>query len=273
MKRHFLLILSVAFIFTSCGDGRKASALLKQAEQAYSAAEYSTAKQLIDSIRTTYPKAFDARKKGVKLMQHVELDEQKTTIIYLDSLMVVRQAQLDSIVGNYVLEKDTAYQEIGNYFWPTQVVEKNIGRSFLRAHVNELGEMSLTSIYSGSGNIHHTSVKVTVDGDTYAETPLSTDSYESSDLGQVIEKADYKLSEASDVVAFIVANRDAKSIRLEFKGDKSYKTTMHPDDVKAICGIYSLTQILSSMEQIRNDKKEAQLKIQFVTRKMQEGEE
>ena len=273
MRIHILLILAVALVLTSCGDGRKASALLKQAEDAYSLADYNTAKQLIDSIRTTYPKAFDVRKKGVKLMQHVELDEQKATVIYLDSLMAVRQASLDSIVGNFVLEKDTAYQEIGNYFWPTQTVEKNIGRSFLRAHVNELGEMSLTSIYCGSGNIHHTSVKVTVDGETYADTPASTDSYETTDLGQAIEKADYKLSEAEDVVAFIIANRDAKSIRLEFKGDKSYKTVMQPNDVKAICGIYTLTQILSSMEQIRNDKKEAQLKIQFVTRKMQEGEE
>ena len=97
-------------------------------------------------------------------------------------MMTVKQAALDSIKGKFVLEKDTAYQEVGNYFYPTQVVEKNIGRSFLRAQVSELGEMSLTSIYCAGGSIHHTAVKVSVD-DTFAETPTSIDSYETTDLG------------------------------------------------------------------------------------------
>ena len=62
-------------------------------------------------------------------------------------MMQVKKAAFDELKGQFVLEKDTAYQEIGNYFYPTQVVGKNIGRSFLRAQVNEIGEMSLTSIY------------------------------------------------------------------------------------------------------------------------------
>lgn len=70
----------------------------------------------IDSIRILYPKAFEARKQGVKLMQQVDLKEQQKSLIYLDSMMVVRQAQLDSVKDNFVLEKDTAYQEVGNYF-------------------------------------------------------------------------------------------------------------------------------------------------------------
>lgn len=97
----------------------------------------------IDSIRILYPKAFEARKQGVKLMQQVDLKEQRKSLIYLDSMMVVKQAQLDSVKGNFVLEKDTAYQEVGNYFYPTQTVEKNIGRSFLRGQVNEQGKCPL----------------------------------------------------------------------------------------------------------------------------------
>lgn len=57
-------------------------------------------------------------------MQQIDLQEQHKTLAYLDSMMTVKQAELDSIKGNFVLEKDTAYQEIGNYFYPSQVVEK-----------------------------------------------------------------------------------------------------------------------------------------------------
>ena len=200
-----------------------------------------------------------------------EFVEQRKSLIYLDSMMVVKQAQLDSVKGNFVLEKDTAYQEVGNYFYPTQTVEKNIGRSFLRGQVNEQGEMSLTSIYCAGGTLHHTAVKVSV-GDTFAETPASKDSYETTDLGRAIEKADYKMGEDGGVIAFIVANKD-KNIQLQFIGDRTYKTAMQPNDRKAIAELTELARILSGMEQIRKDKKEANLKIEFVTRKMQEQEE
>ena len=176
--------------------------------------------------------------------------------------------QLDTIKGNFVLEKDTAYQEVGNYFYPTQTVEKNIGRSFLRGQVNEQGEMSITSIYCAGGKLHHAAVKVSV-GDTFAETPASKDSYETTDLGRAIEKADYKMGDDGGVIGFIVANKD-KNIQLQFIGDKTYRTVMHPNDRKAIAELTGLARILSGMEQIRKDKKEAMLKIEFVTRKMQE---
>ena len=48
---------------------------------------------------------------------------------------------------------------------------------------------------------------------------------------------------------------------------------MQPNDRKAIAELTELARILSGMELIRKDKKEANLKIEFVTRKMQEQEE
>ena len=271
MKKAGLTALILAALLTGCSsDEKKAGELFQRAEISFMAGEYNLAKLQIDSIRTLYPKAFEVRKAGVRLMQQVDLQEQQQTLTYLDSVMAVKQASLDSIKGNFVLEKDTAYQEVGNYFYPTQVVEKNIGRSFLRGQVNEQGEMSLTSIYCAGGNIHHTAVKVSV-GDVFAETPPSSDSYETTDLGRPIEKADYKLGNDGGVIAFIVANRDKKNIRLEFIGDRNYKTVMQPNDVKAIAELSELARVLTSIEEIKKEQKEANLKMQFVSRKMEES--
>lgn len=273
MKKAGLTTLVLAALLTACGsDDKKAGELFQRAELSFADGDYSLAKLQIDSIRILYPKAFDVRKSAVRLMQQVDLKEQQKTLVYLDSVMAVKQAELDSIKGRFVLEKDTAYQEVGNYFYPTQVVEKNIGRSFLRGQVNELGEMSLTSIYCAGGNIHHTAVKVTA-GDLFAETPASLDSYETTDLGKAIEKADYKLGNDGGVIAFLVANRDKKNIRLEFIGDRNYKTVMQPNDVKAIAELSELARILTGIEEIKKEQKEANLKIQFVTRKIEEAEE
>ena len=271
MKKTGLSALLALSVLAGCGDGgEKAAQLhLQKAEKALQMEMFSEAKSQIDSIKVMYPKAFEARKQGIKLMQQVDLKEQQKTLVYLDSAMQVKQAQFDSIKGNFVLEKDTAYQEIGNWFYPTQVVEKNVGRSFLRGQVNELGEMSLTSIYCAGGQVNHTSVKVSV-GDTFAETPMSNDSYTTTDLGKTIEKADYKVGEDGGVVGFILTNQD-KNIQLTFIGDKTYRTAMQKNDRKAIVELAELARILSGMEEIRKQQKEANLKIQFVTRKIQES--
>ena len=271
MKKIGLSAILALSLLAGCGDGgeKEAQVRLQKAETALQQDNFSEAKLQIDSIKMLHPKAFEARKQGIKLMQQVDLKEQRKTLVYLDSMMQVKQLQLDSIKGNFVLEKDTAYQEIGNWFYPTQVVEKNTGRTFLRGQVSELGEMSLTSIYCAGGALNHTSVKVSV-GDTFAETPATKDSYTTTDLGRTIEKADYKVGEDGGVVGFIVANQD-KNIQLTFVGDKTYKTAMQKNDRKAIVELTGLARILSGMEEIRKQQKEANLKIQFVTRKMEEG--
>ena len=271
MKKIGLSALLGLVLLASCGDGgeKEAQKRLQKAEIALQQENFSEAKLQIDSIKVLYPKAFEARKQGIKLMQQVDLKEQGKTLVYLDSMMLVKQAQLDSIKGNFVFEKDTAYQDIGNWLYPTQVVEKNVGRSFLRGQVNELGEMSLTSIYCAGGQLNHTSVKVSV-GDTFAETPMTNDSYTTTDLGHTIEKADYKVGNDGGVTGFIVANAD-KNIQLTFIGDKTYRTAIQKNDRKAIVELTELARILSGMEEIRKQQKEANLKIQFVTRKIEEG--
>ena len=271
MKKIGLSAILALSLLAGCGDGgeKEAQVRLQKAEAALQQDNFSEAKLQIDSIKVLHPKAFEARKQGIKLMQQVDLKEQQKTLVYLDSMMQVKQLQLDSIKGNFVLEKDTAYQEIGNWFYPTQVVEKNVGRSFLRAQVSELGEMALTSIYCAGGKLNHTSVKVSV-GDTFAETPLTKDSYTTTDLGRTIEKADYKVGEDGGVAGFIVANAD-KNIQLTFIGDKTWRTAMQKNDRKAFVELTELARILSGMEEIRKQQKEANLKIQFVTRKIEEG--
>ncbi len=270
MKYIIYLLLPLCLI--SCNSTeRKAQQLLQQANEAFLTDSFNTAKLLIDSIKVLYPKAFDARRQGIKLMQQVELEEQQRNLVYLDSLLQVKFAQLDSIRSQYVLEKDTAYQEIGNYLWPTQTIERNLGRAFLRAQVDETGVMSLTSIYYGPHNIHHTAVRVSFD-DLFAETPPSTDSYETTDIKGKIEKADFKRGNDGGIIDFVVANSD-KKLKLKYLGETTYATNLTPDDIKAIVKINELSTILSNITKAQNEQKEANLKIAFIQKKIHDKAE
>ena len=272
MKKVILLACLCCTLF-SCEDvEKKAGEKLQAAREAFELGNYNEAKILIDSIKMLYPNAFETRRAGIGLMQEVELKEQEKSLVYLDSMLQAKQKDFDAIKGKYTFEKDAEYQNIGNYLHPSQVIEKNLHRSFLRFQVDENGVMSMTSIYCGAHNIHHVAVKVTAPDGSFAETPAAKDSYETTDLGEKIEKADFKLGEDGNVMGFLYLNKD-KNIKVNYQGERSYSTTMSPIDRQALAGVYELAQILSSVTQIKKEMEEAHLKVEFVKRKMQEREE
>ena len=95
MKVHRILIPFMMFFLASCGqEEKKANELLSRAESSFQSANYSEAKLLIDSIRNSYPKVFDVRRKAIMLKQQVELKEQQISLEYLDSMMAVKQLAL-----------------------------------------------------------------------------------------------------------------------------------------------------------------------------------
>lgn len=272
MKTMILLACLCCTLFSCENVEKKASEKLQTAREAFKRGDFSEAKMQIDSIKILYPKAFETRREGISLMQQVELKEQEKTLVYLDSLLQKKQSELDAIKGKFTLEKDAEYQKIGNYLHPSQVIEKNLHRSYLRFQVNETGQMSMTSIYCGPSNIHHISIKVIAPDGSFAETPASNDSYETTDLGEKIEKADYKIGEDGNVIGFLYLNKD-KNIKVNYQGERPYSTTMSPADRQAVASIYELAQLLSSITEIKKEMEEANLKIEFVKRKMQEREE
>ena len=269
MKKVILLACLCCTLF-SCEDvEKKAGEKLQAAREAFELGNYNEAKILIDSIKMLYPKAFETRRAGIGLMQEVELKEQEKSLVYLDSMLQAKQKDFDAIKGKYTFEKDAEYQNIGNYLHPSQVIEKNLHRSFLRFQVDENGVMSMTSIYCGAHNIHHVAVIFAAPDGSFAETPAAKDSYETTDLGEKIEKADFKLGEDGNVMGFLYLNKD-KNIKVNYQGERPYSITMTAADRQALASVYELAQLLSSMTEIKKNMEEANLKIEFVKKKMEE---
>ena len=271
MKKHLLLplvVLLLACLMSACDNtGKKAAQKLELATQAFNQGRYDEAQAQIDSIKLLYPKAFEVRKAGNRLMRKVELARQQHTVAYLDSLLSSEQAKLEQMKPRYAFEKDEEYQQTGIYFHPSQVIEKNLHRSFLRFQVNERGTVSMTSIYCGRTPIHHTAVRVTAPDGTYAQTPTSPDSYETTDLGEHIEKADYKLGADGDVISFVTLHKD-KNLQVEFLGDRTYKTSLTRNDRQAASAIQELGQVLTSIAQIQSKLEECHVKIRFLEERM-----
>ncbi len=270
---HALLLCVALLAASSCDNtDKQAAALLAEAQEAYRAGDYEQAKTLADSIKVLYPKAYDVRHQGNRLIQDIELAAEQRNVAWLDSIIAAKQDSLSLVKSRFTLEKDTAYQQTGNYFAPSQIVEKNLHRSYLRFQTDETGQLSMTSIYCGSGNIHHTSVRVTAPDGSYAETPASSDSYETTDLSEHIEKADYKYGEDGGVIDFICMNHD-KNLKVTFKGDRQYSTVMSAADRNAAANVSSLSRLLTSITGANKMKEESVLKIRFIERKISERDD
>ena len=265
--KKLISLVCLSCILIGCNNVEKKAAIkLQAAQDAFEQGNYNEAKTQLDSIKILYPKAFETRRAGNALMYDVELAEQQKTVRYLDSLLQQKEAEFNAYKKRLTLEKDAAYQEIGDYIHPSQIIEKNTNRSFLRFMADETGMLKMTSIYCGAQHIHHNAVKVISPDGSYVQTPRSKDSYETSNLGKKIEKADFKKGNDGGVMEFIYNNRN-KALKVSYIGEKPYTTAMSATDRQALTAVYEAALQLSAISEIKKNIEAAQLKITFIEKK------
>ena len=276
--RKSLILLAIMTLAISCGENieKLAGHHLDNAKEAFSIGNYNVAKQEIDSIKILYPKAFEARRQGIKLMQQIEEAEQMRIIEYEDSMIAVSQAAFEKIKANYAFEKDERYQDIGLYTIKSQAPQRNTDRTYIRAQVDELGRMTLISCYRGSSYIHHDWLKLSV-GEVYVDTPESNDRHEFEDLGVYYEWLSFINGNDGGAAAFINANKDA-DIRFTLyrkTGPDSSRPVyrnlkLNKDDRYAIACLYDLSQVLLSLNEHKNLRDEANRHLIFIRSKMKD---
>ena len=203
MKKISILFSCVALMCASCGEDIESNArgLLDEARVAYEAKDYGKARLLLDSLKNTYPKAFKARREAIKLSRDVEYGEQTRSVTFYDEQLKQLTEQRDKLLTDFVLEKDTRYQEEGYYMLPSQTLKNNYGLTYLRAQVSEKGDAMITSVYRGNKAIEHKSVKLSV-GDTFVECNAPLHKYNSKHLGIFSERLDFRYGQDGGIMDF-----------------------------------------------------------------------
>jgi hypothetical protein len=261
-KRIFGLVICIA-LFAGCnGSEKDAKARLDNARMLYERNELMAAKSEIDSIRFYHPKEAGVLREALNLMRQVEYKEAERNILFCDSLLPIRQEEAARMRKAFVFEKDSVYEEIGNYIWKQQTLERNVERSYIRCGVNEKGEMYLASVYFGSAPINHTGIKVSTKDGLFAETAsIPYDggvNYRFKDLGNTSEIVNYKGENGMDAVKFIYSNTNTKErIKVDYIGGKPFGIYMDDAGKKAVVATYELASILSDVENLTNERDKA----------------
>lgn len=276
MKKTIVCMLVAALVGGCSQSEREAQALLEEARLHLQQNEFFAARSEIDSLRAKYPKEYKVLREALDLMRQVDLKEAERNIAFCDSLMPIRVHEADSLKAGFTFEKDTLYQEIGNYVWKGQTIERNVQRCYVRCGVDENGEMYLASVYYGSRPIDHTSIKLSIPEGLFAETAsIPYDggvNYHFQDMGATTEVVTYKGDHGREAIKFIY-DHAGERIKVEYKGGKPYIIYMADADKKALVATYHLASALSDIHQMVETKRKALKRIAYLNEKMNPNNE
>lgn len=272
MKKYVFCIALATLVLSACNnESKKAQERLDYARTLFEKNEFSAAKTELDSIRVLYPKQVEALKSGLTLMRQIEQKEAERNLAFCDSLLPVKLEELEVLKKNFVLEKDTNYNEIGNYIWKQQTIERNVQRCYIRAGVNEKGEVYLASVFYGPKPINHTGLRLSTPDNLFAETATipydGGQNYRFTDLGNTTEVVTYQGVKGIDAIQLIHANKDNR-IKAEYLGGKPYVIYIADADKKAIAATYELAVVLSDIEAMRKEKDKSTRKLDYLQKKL-----
>lgn len=265
MKRILFLVIAV-MLLVSCGDNMndKAGELLARAREAAEMGRYNEARVLIDSIRTVYPEAIEARRSALGFADSLELTIAKQELSNADSMFCLEMARFDSMKQYFTLEKDPEFQSVGNYVTPEQISAK-MHKTALRAQVNEEGLMVIISIVHGK-RLNHKSIRVTIPTGDSVETPQCF-SFLTHNVVGYEEEASYKLGEDGGVVKFIANETGPMTITCMGETD-SLTFQLSASDKHAVRSCYDLARQFESVNQLREQREKLSLKVRFYEKKL-----
>ena len=206
-------------------------------------------------------------------MRLVERGESERNIAYCDSLMPIRMEEAEKLKKGFILEKDAEYDEIGNYVWQQQTIERNVERSYVRCGVDEKGEIYITSVYFGSRPLNHTGLKLSIPDGSYAETvPIPYDggmNYRFKDEGNTTEVVTYKSEKCLGAVNFVYDSGDRVRIKADYTGGSPFSLYLSENDKQAIKATWDLAAVLSDIEAMRKEKEKSTQKILYLDERLQ----
>ncbi len=269
MLRNHITILFIIISLLGCNSRKaqekNADKMLLNIQNLISQSAYNKAKNQIDSIHLLFPMLVEKRRIAAALSDTIIRRESSRTLIYCDSILPKKMKELDSIQKNFRFEKNSKYQDIGNYVYKTEVTESNAFRSYLKTYVDENADFYLISNYCGS-RIDQQSVEVS-QNDIFSHTDTISVSNQNNhsfdDGGSHFESLVFKNQSQRAVVEFIVQSSN-KALKVSLHGKKTFSYYMSDTDKRAIIETYHFWKAKKDVVLLQTEIKKANARIKRI---------
>ncbi|WP_347838887.1 hypothetical protein [uncultured Draconibacterium sp.] len=253
---QYLFILVILF-FVSCGpsDEDKARIKIDMAKNLLLKNDTAGAIRQLDSIPKLFPEAVYSANAAKNLLQEVRFELMQRKEAELDSVKL----QVAELEKSFVKEK-TEFDRYTQYIHKRQTFKRAWDRSYIQVHLDERGELYLSSNYHGENWLGHTGLRVYDSGDD-AKTekiPLGTvDNHRSDFMEAKWEKVSYRNGKDNGVMEFIAANID-RNLKAVFLGKEYYYILLETYDKEAVRDALALSKALKRKAKLESEVKALQ---------------
>ena len=257
------LVLFVLIIFVSCGpsDEDKARVKIDLAKNLLIKNDTAGAIRQLDSIPQLYPEAMYSANAAKNLLKEVRFQVMQRKEAELDSVKV----QVAELEKSFVKEK-TEFDRYTQYIHKRQTFKRAWDRSYIQVHLDERGELYLSSNYHGKNWLDHTGLRVYDSGDDAKTESIpigSVDNHRSDFMEAKWEKVSYRNGKDNGVIEFIANNVD-RNLKAVFLGNKYYYIILETYDKEAVRDALALSKAIKKREKLEAEIKtlEKQVNIQ-----------
>lgn len=252
-----ILFLSVLF---SCGKSykKRADEKLNLSISICEKGDSLTALIQLDSIRVLYPEALEAIGKAKELSKKINSE----FLFRKQEQFGKLTNQLNELESMFTKEK-TDYDRFTQYIHKMQNLERRWNQSFIQLHLDERGELYISSNYYGEQWLNHIGLRV-YDGVFQAKTdsvPLTdTNNHHSEFMDTHWEKVSYTKGKDNGVIQFIADNAE-RNLKAVFLGQRMYFIVLEQFDKQAVKDALALSNALKLKIQLEKEIKELQKKV------------
>ena len=253
MKNAFIYMMLLLVVgLTACGpsDEDRANARLSQAKLLLQKQDTTAALLQLDSISALFPEAVyavNAAKNTAKELRFEILQRKENE---LDTLQV-RIAEMEK---DFVKEK-TEFDRYTQYIHKRQTFKRAWDRSYIQIHLDERGELYLSSNYHGDHWLNHTGLRVYDSGDDAKTEKIpigSPDNHRSDFMEAKWEKVSYRNGKDNGVIEFIANNTD-RNLKAVFLGDEYYYIILETYDKEAVRAALQLSKGIKKRSQLQRE--------------------
>lgn len=261
MKITFhIIIVAVALLFVACGpsDEDKARIKLKLAQTLITKQDTAGALIQLDSIAKLYPEAIYSVNAAKNLITELSFSILQQKELELDSLKV----RIEALEKSFTKEK-TEFDRYTQYIHKRQTFKRAWDRSYIQVHLDERGNLYLSSNYHGESWLNHYGLRVYDSGDD-AKTdsiPLGdTHNHHSDFMEAKWEKVSYRNGKDNGVIEFI-ANNTERNLKAVFLGKEYYYIILETYDKAAVKDALALSKAIKVKAKLEAEIKGLQKKL------------
>lgn len=254
------LILLITVLFVACGPSEedKARVKLDLAKALLQNQDTTAALLKMDSIAKLYPEAAYSINAADNIAKQVRFDLMQRKESELDSV----NAQITDLEKNFVKEK-TVFDRYTQYIHKRQTFQRGWDRSYIQVHLDERGDLYLSSNYYGDHWLNHYGIRVYDQGED-AKTdsiPLgSVDNHHSDFMDTKWEKVSYRNGKDNGVIEFIAQHVD-RNLKAVFLGKEYYYIILETYDKEAVRDALALSKAIKKRNSLETELKALQKKL------------